>query len=152
MLDRIEDLFVAGGLSVMCLVLAIQVFCRYVLNYPLIWSEEMARYLFVWVTFVGASYGIRRGSHITMEALVDRMPVSVQNALGIALNVVAFCAFAYLVPVGLLFTLDQVAIASSAMQISMALVVSAVPVGSVLICVRLVVDTVHKITAGGKAS
>ncbi len=151
-LDLIEDLFVTVGLSVMCVVLAVQVFCRYVLNYPLVWSEEMARYIFVWVTFVGASFGLRHGSHISMEFFVDKMPRAVQKALGIALNVVAFCALAYLVPVGVLFTLDQVPIASSAMQISMGLVVSAVPVGCVLMCIRLVLDTVAKITAGRDAS
>lgn len=152
LLDRAEDLVLTVGFSVMLVVLAIQVFSRYVLNYPLIWSEEMARYIFVWVTFVGASYGMRHKSHITMDFFVEQMPAPVQRALGIGLNVVAFCAFAYLIPAGVLFTLDQVPIASSAMQISMALVVGAVPVGSVLMCIRLVVDTIGKLAEGREAS
>jgi TRAP-type C4-dicarboxylate transport system permease small subunit len=146
-LDKIEDLFVTVGLSVMCIALAMQIFARYVLNSPLIWSEEFARYVFVWVVFVGAGYGVRHKAHISMEFFVDHMPKIVQKWLGIALNIVAICMFGCLIPVGFNFTLDQSAIASSAMQIPMSMVVSAVPVGCVIVCIRLIFETISLIGA-----
>ena len=73
-LDRIED-FVRrrGHRPHGRWPLALQVFMRYVLNMPLIWSEEFARYLFVWVAFIGAGYGVRRGIHISMEYFFNKM-------------------------------------------------------------------------------
>jgi TRAP-type C4-dicarboxylate transport system permease small subunit len=146
-LDWIEDLIVTVGLSVMCIALALQIFARYVLNSPLIWSEEFARYVFVWVVFIGAGYGVRHKAHISMEFFVDHMPKVVQKWLAIVLNIFAICIFGCLIPVGFIFTLDQSAIASSAMQIPMSMVVSAVPIGSLIVCIRLAVETVGLIGA-----
>src|SRR5207302_151901 len=44
-----------------------QVAARYVLGDPLIWSEEAARYLFVWVSMIGAALAIREGGHFGLD-------------------------------------------------------------------------------------
>ncbi len=47
----------------MTLIVAVQVFCRYVLNNSLFWAEELSRYLLAWLTFLGASVAYRRNVH-----------------------------------------------------------------------------------------
>ncbi len=71
----VEYLLFAGGLT-MALVVAVQVFCRYVLNHSLFWSEELARYLLVWITFLGASCAYRRSSHPGVDVLYVRLPAA----------------------------------------------------------------------------
>ena len=56
--------------SAMVGVTAIGVFCRYVLNAALPWAEEADRYLFIWLTFVGASITMRHKAHIAVDVLV----------------------------------------------------------------------------------
>jgi len=56
--------------SVMVGVTAAGVFFRYVLNAALPWAEEADRYLFIWLTFVGASITMRRKAHIAVDVLV----------------------------------------------------------------------------------
>jgi TRAP-type C4-dicarboxylate transport system permease small subunit len=51
-----------------------QVTTRYVLSDPLIWSEELARYLFVWVSMIGAALAIREGGHFGLDLLIRPMP------------------------------------------------------------------------------
>jgi TRAP-type C4-dicarboxylate transport system permease small subunit len=51
-----------------------QVCARYVLGDPLIWSEEAARYLFVWVSMVGAALALREGGHFGLDLLIRRAP------------------------------------------------------------------------------
>jgi TRAP-type C4-dicarboxylate transport system permease small subunit len=51
-----------------------QVITRYLLNNPLIWSEEAARYLFVWVSMIGAALAIREGGHFGLDLLIRPMP------------------------------------------------------------------------------
>jgi TRAP-type C4-dicarboxylate transport system permease small subunit len=51
-----------------------QVVTRYLLGDPLIWSEEAARYLFVWVSMIGAALAIREGGHFGLDLLIRPMP------------------------------------------------------------------------------
>ena len=41
-----------------------QVFARYVLHAPTIWSEELARFLLVWITMLGSAYVLEHGEHV----------------------------------------------------------------------------------------
>ena len=60
----------------------LQVILRYVFNSPMTWSEELARYLFIWCAFLGWIIASRRNSHLTMNFAVTRMPPRAQ--VGIA--------------------------------------------------------------------
>jgi len=51
-----------------------QVVTRYLLGDPLIWSEEAARYLFVWVSMIGAALALREGGHFGLNLLIRPMP------------------------------------------------------------------------------
>lgn len=59
--------------SSMTAIVILQVFCRYVLNYSLFWSEELARYLLVWLTFIGATVAYHRSMHPGVDVLYKRL-------------------------------------------------------------------------------
>ncbi len=63
------------------LVVGAQVFARYVLNHSLFWSEELARYLFIWLVFLSAAMVLRQDRHIQVSAFVDMLPASVKRAV-----------------------------------------------------------------------
>src|SRR4030042_5837510 len=60
--------------SVMTLVVFLQVFFRYALGRPLVWSEEMARYLFVWLSILGASLGVQKRGHFGLDLFYRKLP------------------------------------------------------------------------------
>ena len=74
----IEYLLFGLGLS-MILVVASQVFFRYVLNHSLFWSEELARFQLVWLSFLGASVAYRRKVHPGIDVLTSGMPVIIRK-------------------------------------------------------------------------
>lgn len=80
------------------LVVAAQVLFRYVVNESLAWTEEVSRYLFVWMTFLGAALALRDATHIRIDLFVDRLPKPVARTLG-ALNQALILAFLLLVVV-----------------------------------------------------
>ncbi len=149
-LNALEEACIMFSLVIMGVVLSLQVFCRYALNQPLVWSEELARYLFVWVTFIGASYGMRHRIHISMELLFVRLPVWAKLLTHCFTNLVAMAVFIMLIPPGLEFTMEQHDILSSAMQVPMSWVYLAVPVGCCLVTLRLLADTISNLKTGGR--
>ncbi len=77
-LDRVvAGLETAAVVVLVALLTAItfaQVAARYLLGDPIIWSEEAARYLFVWVSMIGAALAIREGGHFGLDLLIRRAP------------------------------------------------------------------------------
>ena len=65
---RFEELILVPSLVFTVILVFSQVVMRYVFQSSLYWSEELARYLFVWQTWLGASLAVREASHIRIEA------------------------------------------------------------------------------------
>ncbi len=57
----------------MALLVIMQVFCRYLLNSSLFWSEELARYMLVWLSFIGANVAYYRSLHPGVDLLTSRL-------------------------------------------------------------------------------
>ena len=119
-------------MAAMLVVVSAQVWYRFVLNNPLAWSEELARYLFVWVSFLGSAAGIRMNVHLGID-LIDKllsprgrkiMTIIVNLAIQIFLAVVIFWGIKILKVVQFQ--------KSASMGIPMTYPYLAVPVGSAL--------------------
>lgn len=68
-----ERSLLALGLA-MSVIVIVQVFCRYILNHSLFWSEELARYILVWLTFLGTCTAYYRGMHPGINLVYRRLP------------------------------------------------------------------------------
>ncbi len=90
------------GLS-MALIVAAQVFSRYVLNRSLFWSEELARILLVWLTFLGASVAYYRGVHPGVDVLYKRFPGWGRRAAMSAVHCLSLAFFAVMIVYGVQF-------------------------------------------------
>ena len=81
MLKKIDYIVgkIEGALSVvlflaMVVVVCWSVICRYVLKIPFLQSEELARYLMIFIVYIGTSIGVKNRSHIGVEVFVDMIP------------------------------------------------------------------------------
>ena len=98
----VETLLSVLGLG-MAAIVAAQVFARYVLNHSLFWSEELARYLLVWLTFLGASSAYHRGVHPGVDILFVRMPPSIRKSAAIIVHLAAMILFGVMIWFGCRF-------------------------------------------------
>ena len=84
MIRRALGNIVEGVLLVMMVALCadvfLGVFSRYVLARTFTWYDEIARLLFVWIVFLGAAVGVKRGVHFRLHLLVDRFPRTLRRA------------------------------------------------------------------------
>jgi TRAP-type C4-dicarboxylate transport system permease small subunit len=71
-MDRCINWFLALLMAGMVVIISAQVWYRFILNDPLSWSEEAGRYLFVWISFMGAAAGVRYQIHLGID-LMDKL-------------------------------------------------------------------------------
>ena len=77
----IEDWLGLGLLWVLGILVFTQFFSRYVLNDSVAWTEEVARYLLIVITFIGSATAVRKGTHIRVEALEMALPMPLRRVL-----------------------------------------------------------------------
>lgn len=73
-LDLVEEVFLVLGFSTMVSVIFLQVIMRFIFNNSLSWSEELGKFLFVWISWIGISIGHKRKEHIKITLLVEKFP------------------------------------------------------------------------------
>ena len=136
----------------------VQVVLRYVFHNSLSWSEELARYLFVWLMWFGVSYAARNRTHLRVTMLRDKLPAKVGAALELFVTVVWLCFGVWVVFKGIemvqsILKFKQV---SAALQLPMQYAYAGVPLGAGLMCLRLIENIYHDyiapLTGRGKAA
>jgi TRAP-type transport system small permease protein len=80
---RLLELVAGWVLGIMMLLLLGNVILRYGFNSGIAASEELARYMFVWLIFIGAVVGLKRRQHLGVDSLVRRLPVLGQVAAAV---------------------------------------------------------------------
>ncbi len=134
--DRVARfvLIVAGAL--MSIIIILQVFFRFFVKIPLPWSEELARYLMIWIGMMGASLALSEGRHIGVTVLMERVRGRVRRILMIA-AILAVLWFLWLVvrEGGQVAWINYTQL-SPAMMIPMLAPYSAIPVGGVFMLIQ----------------
>jgi len=115
--------------SVMVISTFLQVIFRYLLNYPLFWSEELSRFSFVWIVFVGAAVAMKRGAHIGVDYFVKNLPLQLKNYLRILVTILELFFLLTVIGRSILVVRVNMSQHSPAMRIPMGLVYLAIPVG-----------------------
>ncbi len=114
MLKKVSDVYLkALGVYMMCilaamvLVVLLQIFCRYVMNAPLAWSEELVTYLQAILVFPGIAYCVKHKQHIAMTAVYERVPVALQRWFDWATHLVLVVGGGYFIRSVMLFLRAQ---------------------------------------------
>ncbi|HEX9852362.1 MAG TPA: TRAP transporter small permease [Woeseiaceae bacterium] len=80
-ISQLARWFAGAGLLIMTLIIAWQVFARYVLNASPAWAEQVALLLMIWYVMFAAAAGVREGFHIRIAVVEDAMPLRVRRLI-----------------------------------------------------------------------
>lgn len=94
---RILEYVCAGLMAVLAVVLFVQVFGRYALNDPPVWTEELARTLFLYATFIGGALALARQAHLRIDAAVKMLPPAAQMWTQVLTHLVAIVFLGFVV-------------------------------------------------------
>jgi TRAP-type C4-dicarboxylate transport system permease small subunit len=123
---------------VIFVVMVLQVSCRYVLGSPLVWSEEVARYLYIWVCFLGAPIALRRGNHIAITLFVDWLPAKLSRGIAVFWHVVAFLFLVELAIQGAILAVRSHTLIAITIPVPWSLIYLVVPISAVLMMLETV--------------
>ena len=146
--DNFEEYLVMFLMLVMIITAFAQVIFRFVIQMSLDWSEELARYAFLWCMFISAGMAVKHRRHIKVEFIMEMLPKKVRLGFEIISDLIwmAFCLLLVKDGIGLLeFVKTQV---SPSMEVPFKYIYTSLPVGAALMFLRLVQQMVRRFRGG----
>jgi C4-dicarboxylate transporter DctQ subunit len=142
LIDRIisamESLFLGLGIIGCSAILFADVVLRYVFLMPLSWSEELVRYVMVWMVFVGSSVIVKKGGHVAVDVLPLFLPPKLKKALErlIPISAIVFCLVLFYFSWHHTMRVKLSNQITTAMEAPMWVMYLAIPVGSLMMAIR----------------
>lgn len=138
--EKLEEGFLVLTMVAMVLLIFVQVISRYLFEASLSWSEELARYVHIWQIWIGASFAVRKREHIKVEAFKNLFNETGKKVIELISIILWFALAVFLAIAGTdlvttIFTRGQ---SSPAMQMPMWAIYSAIPLGGLLMSIRLI--------------
>ncbi len=123
-------------LGLMSVIIFTNVIARYFTDQSIPWTEEGARHMMIWLTFLGAGPVLRYGGHLAVENLQDSLPRPVAIALRVVIAALLMAFFVFMIWWGLLYMERTQFQFTAATQIPFSYIYAAMPVGGVLLIVH----------------
>lgn len=142
-LDRSLAVLVATLMAALVLDVLWQVFTRFILRDPSSWTEELARYLMIWVGLIGAAYAAGRRMHLSVDLLSGALTGNRAHTLRIFIeSLVLVFALAALFAGGLrlVWVMLKLGQTSASLQLPLGYVYLAVPISGLLIAWYAILD------------
>jgi C4-dicarboxylate transporter, DctQ subunit len=137
--DRLEEGAIAFLLGAMTLVTFVQVILRYVFNSSILWGIEASTYLFGWLVLIGISYGVKAGSHIGVDAVVNLLPRRGKQVVGViaGLLCIFYAVFMLVGSWNYWETVYEIGVTGEDIPIQRWLMIIILPLGFLLLLYRL---------------
>jgi TRAP-type C4-dicarboxylate transport system permease small subunit len=129
---RTEETLLVILLAALVAIGGLQVLLRYVFSLPLVWPEEFAGLLLLWLSFVGMAFASRRGSHVTVTMLLNLLPQGFQTGVRLFWEVLIGLFLLVVMWQGVLLVWLHREVENPALGYSVAFGEAALPVGAVL--------------------
>jgi TRAP-type C4-dicarboxylate transport system permease small subunit len=138
--ENLEEALCAGLLFFMASLAFVNILTRYFTNISLAFSEEIEVSLLVYLTMLGTAAGFKRGIHLGLVFLVQRLPRRAQRWLGVGASALACALFLALCYFGVRQIQDEIAMAttSEALAIPQWWYTLGLPLGSLTIVTRII--------------
>jgi TRAP-type transport system small permease protein len=124
------------------------VFFRYVMQEPFIWTEEVARYLMLWLGFLGIQLALRRKKHVSIEVLAIILPPTIMKYKNLAVNLLIGFFLLVILKESWLMT-NRTMLTGQVLHISMFWAYLSLPIGAFLALLQLIINTMKDLYSNG---
>lgn len=128
--EHIINLVLIFLMVILVISVMLQVWTRYVTQRPLAWTEEVSRYVFIWISMLGGAIAVRDKSHLSIDDLVNKLPQIQRKIVGLGVNLIIAVFFIIMINSGFILhtvTSDQ---PSVILRIPMSIMYISAPIGA----------------------
>lgn len=143
--NHFEEIILVALFAVMVVVIFLQIIMRYVFNNSLSWSEEVGRFTFEWLTWLGISLGARKGDHIKITILLEKLHLRPGMIVSIIADIIVIIICALTAYYGYVMAVSFAGSNFVSMHISLAWGYAALPAGCSLMVIRSLVSIWYSI-------
>lgn len=148
-IENLDEYFLMMLLAISTTIIFLQVIMRYLFSQSLYWSEEVARYMYVWQTWLSAGYAVRKRRHLRITTVVDKMCGT--RRVHVEMLVITlwfgFSVFLGLKSVSLCLTQYEMGQVSTAIALPMWIAYLSIPTGAFFMAYRLIMEFIGCIRA-----
>ncbi|WP_018921985.1 TRAP transporter small permease [Salsuginibacillus kocurii] len=120
------------------------------LDLSTVWTEELTRFIFIWIIFLGVAIGFRNDESPRITFFIKLLPRSFQNVLAVITTLLTICFFVLLFVTGLNLMAQQLSDTSAVLRITLAWIGLCVPLCAVLSIFNLLQSVFSSSNALGK--
>lgn len=131
-----EKVLTAILLAIMTIVTFAAAVNRFTLKVPMPWSEELVKFLLMWMTMVGAAMGVGMNEHVGIDIFVSHFPHKLQHIVSVFTHVAGVIFSVIFFYIGVQMVQKQYMQTSTALEISMGIVYACVVVGAALMFIE----------------
>ncbi|GEN26428.1 C4-dicarboxylate ABC transporter permease [Halovibrio variabilis] len=146
-LDAIIQPVVFAGMAALIGVITLQIVSR-VLFTAVGWTEEVARFLLVWITFLAGTLAFQRGRHIAVTFVVDALPGRLRQIARIAALLIVLAFMITLIVIGYRYMQVQSFQKSASLRLSMTYVYAVMPICAAIMAWYTLVDIIELLMNG----
>ncbi len=129
-------------LVAMTLTVFSQVIARYIFEAPLSWSEELARFILIWLSMLSAAYAFKKKSHFALTILANKLPERHQRITSFCVHIIVAIFFLIICYYSVIFVHSVNGHVAPALQISMQIPYSSIVVASGLISIFSLISAI----------
>lgn len=152
-LEKVEKAILAITVAIMIIIITYQVIMRYVFANANSWSEELARYLFIYDVMIGAAMAIRRNSHLQIDILINLMKPKARILLSIVATLAGMVFIGFLFAYSITLVQTGARTMSAGLGIPMSIPYACMPIGLVLMfltSIEFIFKNIEELRALGK--
>ena len=137
-LDNFERWIMMALFVALFFIVMAGIISRVVFNSPFTWTEEAARLVFIWLSFMGISYGTKYDKHINVTIVLDKMPKKVSVLFTIFWDIVALAIFVWIGFYGVQYIIYMSNSVTSVLRINQGITTSIVAISAILNVIRII--------------
>nr|WP_251048374.1 TRAP transporter small permease [Halomonas sp. ISL-56] len=149
-LDAIIQPVVFAGMAALIGVITLQIVSRVFFS-AVGWTEEVARFLLVWITFLAGTLAFQRGRHIAVTFVVDALPGRLRQIAKLAALLIVLAFMIALIVIGYRYMQVQSFQKSASLRLSMTYVYAVMPICAAIMAWYSLVDIVELLINGETA-
>lgn len=121
-----------------------EVFFRYIIGQAHGWSEELLRYLLIWMTFLGTYLAVKEDKHLGIKVFVGLLSPKSQLLVNVVRSILTIVLFVVFTILGIKYAVRFSADSSPLLQISLGLIYMVMPVGGILFILQTLFNILKK--------